>query len=192
MKVSSFMSAKVISAKPDAGIRETFFYMRQNRVCYLPVVEDDGSLVGIISDRDLRRPDWVDEDMDISHVYQLDDNLKVLDLMTSNVIPIHTYDNIKKAVEIDTTPHPINIGTGQECSISILAHKIADMMNFKGDIVFNSNGMDGQPRRCLDTSRAAKVLGFEARTGLDRGLHDTVSWYYKNKEKFTSYFKDIG
>jgi len=98
---------------------------------------------------------------------------------------------IKKAVEIDTTPHPINVGTGQECTISILAHKIADMMNFKGDIVFNSNGMDGQPRRCLDTSRATKVLGFEAKTGLDRGLHDTVSWYYKNKEKFVDYFDHI-
>ena len=98
---------------------------------------------------------------------------------------------IKRAVEIDTTPHPINVGTGQECTISILAHKIADMMNFNGDIVFNSNGMDGQPRRCLDTSRANKVLGFEAKTGLDRGLHDTVSWYYKNKEKFVDYFDHI-
>ena len=100
MKVSSFMTAKVISVNPTAGIRETFFFMRQNRVRHLPVVDDNGLLVGIISDRDLRRPDWVDEDMDISHVYKLDDNLEVRDLMTTNVMSIHTYDHIKKAVEI--------------------------------------------------------------------------------------------
>ena len=70
---------------------------------------------------------------------------------------------IKKAVEIDTTPHPINIGTGSECTIKDLANKIGRMMNYKGYIGFNTNSLDGQPRRCLDTSRASKVLGFEPR-----------------------------
>ena len=98
---------------------------------------------------------------------------------------------IKKAVEIDTTPHPINIGTGSECRIDDLAGKIARMMNYKGYIGFNTNSLDGQPRRCLDTSRASKVLGFEAKTDLDRGLRDTISWYYKNKEKFVDYFDSI-
>ena len=64
-------------------------------------------------------------------------------------------------------------------------------MNYKGCVGFNTNTLDGQPRRCLDTSKAHKVLGFEARTGLDRGLHDTISWYYKNKEKFVDYFDNI-
>ena len=98
---------------------------------------------------------------------------------------------IKKAVEIDTTPHPINIGTGSECTIKDLANKIGRMMNYKGYIGFNTNSLDGQPRRCLDTSRASKVLGFEAKTDLDRGLHDTISWYYKNKDKFVDYFDHI-
>jgi GDP-L-fucose synthase len=98
---------------------------------------------------------------------------------------------IKKAVEIDTTPHPINVGTGHECTIKDLANKLGHMMNYEGYIGFNTNSMDGQPRRCLETSRATKVLGFEAKTGLDRGLHDTVSWYYKNKDKFVDYFDYI-
>jgi GDP-L-fucose synthase len=98
---------------------------------------------------------------------------------------------IKKAVEIDTTPHPINIGTGSECTIKDLANKIGRMMNYKGYIGFNTNSLDGQPRRCLDTSRASKVLGFEAKTDLERGLHDTISWYYKNKDKFVDYFDHI-
>ena len=98
---------------------------------------------------------------------------------------------IKKALEIDTTPHPINIGTESEHTISDLATKIGKMMNYKGCVGFNTNTLDGQPRRCLDTSKAHKVLGFEAQTGLDRGLHDTISWYYKNKEKFVDYFDNI-
>ena len=98
---------------------------------------------------------------------------------------------IDKAVEINTTPHPINIGTGSECTIQHLATKIAHIMGYEGTIKFNENGMDGQPRRCLDTSRATRVLGFETKTDLDKGLHDTISWYYKNKEKFVDYFDHI-
>ena len=97
----------------------------------------------------------------------------------------------KKAVEIDTTPHPINIGTGSECTIQELANKIGRMMNYEGYIGFNTNSLDGQPRRCLDTSRASRVLGFESKTDLDRGLRDTISWYYKNKDNFVDYFDNI-
>ncbi len=98
MKVSSFMSAKVIAARPSDGIRRTFFRMRQHRVRHMPVLDEDGNLVGFISDRDLRRPNWVDETMDIAHAYHLDDKLTVGDLMTTNVLVVHTYDTIKKAV----------------------------------------------------------------------------------------------
>jgi len=95
---------------------------------------------------------------------------------------------IKKSIEITTTPHPINIGTGSEISIFDLAKKIRNLMGYKGDVVFNANGLDGQPRRCLDTSRAYKVLGFQAQTDLARGLETTINWYYKNKDKFVDYF----
>jgi len=98
MRVSSFMTAKVIAARPSDGIRRTFFRMRQHRVRHMPVLDEDGNLVGFISDRDLRRPNWVDETMDVAHAYHLDDKLTVGDLMTTNVLVVHTYDTIKKAV----------------------------------------------------------------------------------------------
>ena len=99
LKVSSFMTPKVIVAHPGDGIRHTFFRMRENEVRHMPVVEE-GKLVGIISDRDLRRPEWVDEAPDLSHLYQLDDNLKVEDLMKRQVFVAHTYDSIRKATHI--------------------------------------------------------------------------------------------
>ncbi len=100
MKVSRYMTAKVITARPDDGVRKTFFRMRQHRVRHLPVVEEGGKLVGFISDRDLRRPDWVDQDVDISHAYQLDDNLQVQDLMSTNLVVAHTYDPVAKVVDV--------------------------------------------------------------------------------------------
>jgi acetoin utilization protein AcuB len=100
MKVTQFMTPKVISAHPGDGIRKTFFKMRTENVRHMPVVDDDGKLVGIISDRDLRRPDWVDEAPDLSHMYKLDDDLTVRDLMTTQVVVVHTYDTIRKATRL--------------------------------------------------------------------------------------------
>lgn len=100
MKVSRYMTAKVITARPEDGVRQTFFRMRQHRVRHLPVVDGAGKLVGFISDRDLRRPDWVDQDVDISHAYQLDDNLQVQDLMSTNLVVAHTYESVAKVVDI--------------------------------------------------------------------------------------------
>ena len=99
MRVSDFMTRKVVSAAPDDGVRETFFRMREAGIRHLPVL-DGAQLVGILSDRDLRRPDWVDEAPDLSHDYQLDDNLSVSDLMTRNPVTVHTYDGIDKACEL--------------------------------------------------------------------------------------------
>lgn len=100
LKVSNFMTAKVLVAQADDGIRQTFFRMRENEVRHMPVVDEDRKLVGIISDRDLRRPEWVDEAPDLSHIYNLDDHLSVGDLMTRNVMVTHTYDTIAKATRI--------------------------------------------------------------------------------------------
>lgn len=100
MKVSRYMTAKVITARPDDGVRKTFFRMREHRVRHLPVVDEAGKLVGFISDRDLRRPDWVDQDVDISHAYQLDDDLQVQDLMSTNLVVAHTYESVAKAVDV--------------------------------------------------------------------------------------------
>ena len=96
MRVSEFMTRKVMTAAPDDGIRETFFRMREARIRHLPVL-DGAQLVGMLSDRDLRRPDWVDEAPDLSHDYQLDDNLCVSDLMSRIPVVVHTYDDLGTA-----------------------------------------------------------------------------------------------
>lgn len=96
MRVSEYMTRKVLTAAPDDGIRETFFRMREAGIRHLPVL-DGARLVGMLSDRDLRRPDWVDEAPDLSYDYQLDDNLAVADLMSRNPIVVHTYDDLAMA-----------------------------------------------------------------------------------------------
>ena len=100
LKVSNFMTQKVITAHPDDGIRHTFFRMREDNVRHFPVVDDDDKLVGIISDRDLRRPEWVDEAPDISHIYNLDDDLTVKDLMSTNMVVAHTYESLHKVTKV--------------------------------------------------------------------------------------------
>ncbi len=99
MRVSEYMSRPIMTAVPGDGARETFFRMREKGVRHLPVLKG-AQLVGILSDRDLRRPDWVDEAPDLSHEYQLDDNLSVGDLMTRHPITLHTYDTLLRASEI--------------------------------------------------------------------------------------------
>jgi acetoin utilization protein AcuB len=100
MKISKYMTDKLVTAKPDDGVRETFFTMREKGIRHMPVVAEDGKLAGIISDRDLRRPDWVDEAVDVTHAYRLEDDIMVRDLMTTNVIAVHTYDTVHKAVGV--------------------------------------------------------------------------------------------
>jgi acetoin utilization protein AcuB len=99
VRVSDFMTRKVLTVSPGDGVRETFFRMREARVRHLPVL-DGAQLVGIVSDRDLRRPEWVDEAPDLSYDYQLDDNLSVGDLMSHNPMTVHTYDDIAKACDL--------------------------------------------------------------------------------------------
>lgn len=96
MRISNYMTRKVQTTSPDDGIRETFFRMREIGVRHMPVL-DGAKLVGMLSDRDLRRPDWVDEAPDLSHDYQLDDHIQVRDLMTRNPIFVRTFDPIVKA-----------------------------------------------------------------------------------------------
>ena len=98
-KVSEYMTAKVVTVTPDTGLRKAFFIMKENSIRHLPVIKDN-QLVGIISDRELRRPNWVDESHDISHVYFLDDNMSVSDVMIQKVLVLHTYDTLRKAVKL--------------------------------------------------------------------------------------------
>ena len=102
-------------------------------------------------------------------------------------------DAIVQSLSVDIGPDPLNIGTGQEIKIKELIAMLQTIMGYEGDIRFNSDFPDGQPRRCLDTTKAYEAFGFEAKTHLYDGLRETVSWYYKNKEKykFNDYFDHI-
>jgi GDP-L-fucose synthase len=72
---------------------------------------------------------------------------------------------------------PVNLGTGQEVTIRALAEKIAALTGFRGEIRWDTTKPNGQPRRCLDVSRARECFGFEAQVSLDDGLAETVRWY---------------
>jgi GDP-L-fucose synthase len=72
---------------------------------------------------------------------------------------------------------PVNIGAGFEITIKDLVEIIAKLTGFKGEIRWDATKPDGQPRRCLDTSRAKKLFGFEAKTDFETGLKKTIDWY---------------
>lgn len=99
-KVAEYMTRKVVSIPPATGVREAFFVMKKHHIRHLPVVDDDNKLIGIVSDRELRRPDWVDESWDIAHVYDLDDQMSVGDVMIRNVYVMRTYDTLRKAARL--------------------------------------------------------------------------------------------
>ncbi|MBU1086365.1 MAG: GDP-L-fucose synthase [Candidatus Omnitrophica bacterium] len=72
---------------------------------------------------------------------------------------------------------PVNIGAGVEISIKDLVDLIAKLTGFKGRIVWDNAKPDGQPRRCLDKSRAEKEFGFKAKMQFEEGLKKTIEWY---------------
>jgi GDP-L-fucose synthase len=72
---------------------------------------------------------------------------------------------------------PINLGTGEEITIRGLAEMIRELTGFKGAVDWDKSQPDGQPRRCLDISRAAEEFGFEPRIRLREGLGQTIRWY---------------
>jgi len=74
---------------------------------------------------------------------------------------------------------PVNLGAGFEISIKDLVKLIVKLTGFKGKIIWDSSKPDGQPRRCLDTSRARKEFGFEAKMPFEQGLKNTIEWYEK-------------
>ena len=81
------------------------------------------------------------------------------------------------ATEKYNAPEPVNIGAGFEISIKELAELIAKLTGFKGKLVWDASQPDGQPRRMLDTSKAAKEFGFEASTCFEEGLRKAIAGY---------------
>lgn len=79
-------------------------------------------------------------------------------------------------------PDPVNLGTGEEISIRDLITLLCDLMEFKGEIVWETDKPNGQPRRCLDTERAKERFGFTAEVGFEQGLKNTIEWYRQNAQ----------
>ena len=83
------------------------------------------------------------------------------------------------------SPEPLNIGTGREITIKNLTELIAKLVGFEGQIVWDPSKPDGQPRRCLDVSRIAAALGWQATTSLEVGLRKTIDWFQSHRDSFT-------
>lgn len=86
-------------------------------------------------------------------------------------------EGIVLAAEYYDASEPVNLGNGREVVIKNLVELIAKLTGFSGEIRWQSDKPDGQPRRQLDTSRALHRFGFRAQTSLEEGLAKTISWY---------------
>jgi len=92
-------------------------------------------------------------------------------------------EGILLATERYDGSEPVNLGSGMEISIKELTHLVARLTRFEGNIVWDASKPDGQPRRCLDTSRAERLFGFRANTPFEEGLSKTVAWYEEEMTK---------
>jgi len=91
-------------------------------------------------------------------------------------------EGVVMAAERYDEPDPVNLGSGMEITIRDLANKIADLCGFRGELVWDASKPDGQPRRCLDVSRARERFGFVAKTPFDIGLKKTIDWWEANRK----------
>jgi GDP-L-fucose synthase len=76
---------------------------------------------------------------------------------------------------------PVNIGTGREIKIRDLAEMIAGLVGYSGELVFDTTKPDGQPRRCLDVTRAREEFGFSAEVDFGEGMRRTIDWFLRNR-----------
>lgn len=87
---------------------------------------------------------------------------------------------IVMGTQLYNDPDPVNLGTGYEISIRDLINLICELMEFDGEIVWETDKPNGQPRRCLDTERAKHAFDFTARVDFKQGLKNTIDWWRKN------------
>ncbi|MDD4083249.1 MAG: GDP-L-fucose synthase [Sphaerochaetaceae bacterium] len=74
---------------------------------------------------------------------------------------------------------PVNLGSGNEITIKNLVELLCELMGFDGEIIWDKSKPNGQPKRCLEVSKAKKEFDFEATTNLREGLKETIDWYLK-------------
>jgi GDP-L-fucose synthase len=92
-------------------------------------------------------------------------------------------EGIALAAERYDKPEPVNLGSGKEITIRALAEMICDLCGFKGELRWDPTKPDGQPRRCLDTTRAREEFGFSAKTPFRDGLIETIAWYERHRDE---------
>ncbi len=90
---------------------------------------------------------------------------------------------IVMATEYYEKSEPVNIGAGFEISIKELVNKLVLLMDFKGNITWDTTKPNGQPRRMLDTTKAIQEFGFKAEVNFDEGLKKTIEWYVKENSR---------
>lgn len=90
---------------------------------------------------------------------------------------------IVMATQFYSNPEPVNLGTGYEISIKDLISLIGRLMSYDGEIVWETDQPNGQPRRCLDTQRAKQAFGFSAQVGFEEGLKQTIDWYRRHAQQ---------
>ncbi|MCP4965280.1 MAG: GDP-L-fucose synthase [bacterium] len=84
---------------------------------------------------------------------------------------------IVSATEMFNGDQPVNVGTSHEITIRELVELIAKLTRYEGNVVWDTTKPDGQPRRKLDTTKAAQLFDFEAGTALEEGLTKTIGWW---------------
>ena len=92
-------------------------------------------------------------------------------------------EGILLATETFDDSEPVNLGSGEEISIRDLAKLIAAEVGFTGKLIWDTTQPNGQPRRSLDTTKAKRLFGFEAKCSLREGIAKTVGWYLKCRER---------
>jgi GDP-L-fucose synthase len=90
-------------------------------------------------------------------------------------------EGMLRAAEVYQQPEVVNLSAGRETSIAQVVEALADLTEFRGQIVWDSSRPDGQSRRLFDVRKAARELGWRARTSLRDGLAKTIDWYRANR-----------
>lgn len=97
-------------------------------------------------------------------------------------------DGVVRAAAVYNESHPVNLGTGTEIQISDLAKLIVRLTGYQGEIRWQHDRPDGQPKRRLDVSLALEKFGFRAQMQLEEGLKTTIDWYEVNRFNHAPHF----
>lgn len=106
--------------------------------------------------------------------------LHVDDMAEASLFAMDLACDVYQANTLPTLSH-INVGSGKDISIADLAALIADVVGYRGRIVYDSQKPDGTPRKIMDVGRLA-AMGWQAQIGLRDGIAQTYNWYLANRD----------